>query len=1442
MRAHETPEQTQQRRQQNAAYVATQRVVETTEEAEVRRRNVAERMAQRRQIFNRNTWGIFENAAIEYDATLEYRSHRLIKIKRMDKECGFCGALKWEEETPGMCCSGGRVAIPKLQEPVQSLKELYLCESDESRQFLRNIRKYNSCFHMTSFGADSIVSMPGFSPTFTIQGQVYHRIGSLLPEPNAKPQFLQIYFMGNEEAETERRVSIVPGVDRNTLQKIQRILKENNTLIKEFKTAIENMPDQSCKVVIHPDRVPRGQHERRYNAPTTNDVAAIVAGNEHTTCRDIVLRTRNNTLSRVADTNRFYDALQYPIIFWNGQEGYHFEIPQVNPQNGLPVPNKKVSSMDFYAFHIMTRREDFNLLLRCRRLLQQFMVDMYVKIESERLRYIALNQSKLRAENYVHLQDAVRNDENVNPNNLGQMVILPSTFVNSPRYLHMYTQDAFAYVRTYGRPDLFITLTCNPNWEEIVNELLPGQSATDRHELIARVFRIKVKKLIHLLTKGKIFGVTQCYMYSIEWQKRGLPHVHVLLWLKEKLRPNQVDDIISAEIKDPYKDKMLHDIVIKHMVHGPCGAHNMSSPCMKDGKCTKNYPRALLKDTQTNENGYPLYRRRAPQDGGRTAVIKRGGNDVTIDNSWIVPYNPLLLKIFDAHVNVEFCSSVQAIKYICKYINKGSDQAIFNVRQAGHINIDPRNEIETFRAGRYVSSNEAVWRILGLPLHERYPTVVHLAVHLPNGERIYFTEQNFNERIATPPKTTLAAFFHLCQNDDFAKTLLYSEVPRYYTWNSSRKEWKRRVQGTPVEGWPGVKCGDALGRIYTVHVSNFECYCLRMLLNVLRGPTSFENLRSVDEQTRATFREACEMRGLLENDNHWNMTMDEAVLCRSAAKIRELFAILVCTCGLSNSLQMWEKYKDALSEDIAHRLQGANNELIINEALKIIESKIISMSGKSLTDFGLPKPQYNGELSTDVVKELNYDTKALQEYIDQMIPRLIPEQKQIFNTILQRVKKEEGGLFFLDAPGGTGKTFLLNLLLAEIRKDRKIALAVASSGIAATLLTGGRTAHSVFKLPLNLANEENPTCNISKSSNRGALLQQCKLIVWDECTMSHKKAIEALNLSLKDIRSNEALMGGVVVLLAGDFRQTLPVIERGTPADEMNACLKASPLWTQVEKLYLTCNMRVQLHNDQESGEHAKKLLQIGEGRLQTDEEGKITFTNEFCNPIQSEEQLIHKVFPNLHSNINNEEWLCERAILSPKNDSVNKINKKILKGVIGETKVYTSIDTVMASDDSTTYPVEFLNSLELSGVPSHRLELKVGIPVLLMRNLDPPKLCNGTRLRITELGRNVIKATIITGESKGDEVLIPRIPIIPNNLPFQFKRLQFPLKASFSMTINKSQGQTLKVAGIHLSTPCFSHGQLYVACSRVSNAQNLHVLAEDNKSYNIVYKSILQL
>ena len=558
--------------------------------------------------------------------------------------------------------------------------------------------------------------------------------------------------------------------------------------------------------------------------------------------------------------------------------------------------------MAFYANRLMIRENRPNHLLQYRQLLNQFIVDCYAKIEAERLLLIRLNQKKLRVEEYIHVRDAIANDGNLQ--NIGSMCILPSSFIGSPRQMHEYTQDAMTYVKHYGTPDLFVTFTCDPNWPEIKSLLSDGQNPSDRHDLIARVFRQKQLKLIAAETKYQIFGEVRCWMYTIEYQKRGLPHPHNLFWLKEKIQPSQIDEIISAEIPNRNLDANLYDVVVSNMIHGPCGAFNPKSVCMQDNKCTKKYPRKLLKETQTGEDGYPKYRRRSIHDGGFIATLKRGNTDVEIDNRWIVPYCPLLSKMFQAHINVEYCNSVKSIKYVCKYVTKGSDMAMF-----GFTTSNSQDEIAQFQLGRYICSNEAVWRILSFPIHERHPTVMHLGVHLENGQRVYFTTSNIEQRAAEPPRTTLTAFFELCQEDPFAKTLLYAEVARYYTFCKSSKKFRRRKVGTPVPNY-GVFAADALGRVYTVHPNNAECYYLRMLLHAVRGPTSFQDLRTIEGELCATFREACQKLGLLEDDQHWDRTLSEAQLTSFPPQLRSLFAIILTSCHPSNPSGLWEKFKE----------------------------------------------------------------------------------------------------------------------------------------------------------------------------------------------------------------------------------------------------------------------------------------------------------------------------------------------------------------------------------------------------------------------------------------------------------------------------------------------------------------------------------------------------
>ena len=176
-----------------------------------------------------------------------------------------------------------------------------------------------------------------------------------------------------------------------------------------------------------------------------------------------------------------------------------------------------------------------------------------------------------------------------------------------------------------------------------------------------------------------------------------------------------------------------------------------------------------------------------------------------------------------------------------------------------------------------------------------------------------------------------------------------------------------------------------------------------------------------------------------------------------------------------------------------------------------------------------------------------------------------------------------------------------------------------------------------------------------------------------------------------------------------------------------------------------------------------------------------------------------------------------------------------------GDLVSYKSFDTVCDSHEAVNYPTELLNSLNLPGMAPHVLRLKVGSPVILLRNLNPPRLGNGTRLVIKKLKKNIIEATILNGKFVNENVLLPRIPMFSTESTIEFKRVQFPINLAFAMTINKSQGQTMSVCGLDLRTSCFSHGKLYVACFRVGKPSNLYILAKDRLTKNIVHSLALR-
>ncbi|KAH8144382.1 uncharacterized protein LAJ45_11628 [Morchella importuna] len=480
-----------------------------------------------------------------------------------------------------------------------------------------------------------------------------------------------------------------------------------------------------------------------------------------------------------------------------------------------------------------------------------------------------------------------------------------------------------------------------------------------------------------------------------------------------------------------------------------------------------------------------------------------------------------------------------------------------------------------------------------------------------------------------------------------------------------------------------------------------------------------------------------------------------------------------------------------------------------------------------------------------VASELRYDMEMEAASLQLRIPMLNTDQLQCFNTITHSVEERSSALFFIQGPAGTGKTFLYNVICNHLRSQGKIVLCVASSGIAAQLLPGGRTSHSRFKIPIAI--HETSTCDIKWGSLLAGLIEQTALIIWDEVPMQNKYCFEAVSRTLNDICGvgDDSLFGNIPIVLGGDFAQILPVVRRGNRAQIVQACLQRSYLWQHFKILRLKINMRVR-----EGVVNEEFADWLGGMMHNAQWYGRISLPP-FIQSCKTVEDLCSHVFPRriIESATVNYAAFSKRAILAMRNDTVAEFNDRVLQEIEGEIHTYYSADTVdseNSEDNSNLLPPEYLQNLNPSGLPPAILKLKVGAPIILLRNLYPKQgLCNGTRMTVTRLGRRCIEARILDGEFDGQPKVIPRIQLssAEGDLPFIIIRRQLPIRLCFAMTVNKAQGQSLDVVGVDLRSDSFTHGQLYVALSRVTDVTGLMVLQGEEmqpQTDNIVYPEVL--
>jgi hypothetical protein len=1426
-----------------------------------------------------------------------YKRHLISKRKNL---CSFCKALMWAEEKTGsgptnenfsLCCAKGKVDLETPWPLPQSIYDLLTTNSQDSKNFRDNIRLYNSVFAFATMNTKvdkTLANKTAGIYTFRINGVVYRTISHLNPNNINQAKFSQIYILDSDD-QLKRRKDLFADLDDDILRKLQSCLDEVNpftALYKSVGTILKENPYMNLNLVM---KATKEHDKRRYNMPTAPELAVILPGEgdaHDPASRDIIIENSNGSLINIKESCSVYDPLHYVLMFPYGQLGWqHKTIPHKVPfldewdnnssasldrreltqesvmDSSLPqsvslettsTKSKFVSCMQFYAYMLMQRPGAYIHLFG--RLFLEYCVDNYAKMESERLNYIRFHQKEIRVEQYKGLTDAMQGDSALLGRELGRNIVLPSTFINSPRNMHQLYQDAMAVVRAYGKPDLFLTFTCNPLWPEITSELQFSQTAADRPDLVARVFSLKLNSLMHDIMKLEVFGEILALIYTIEFQKRGLPHAHILVILHPKDKPKTPEDfdkIVSAEIPDTILNPAAYETVVSCMMHGPCGIDNPKAPCMDGNKCTKKYPKKFIQKTVECEDGYPMYRRR--QDG-KTVTVK----NFKLDNTWVVPHNLYLATKYNAHINVEICSSISAVKYLYKYVYKGHDRAAYIVTVNNGSITDPSHpkpidEINNYLDARYVSASEACWRLFHFPLHKQHPNIVRLAIHLPGEEVIAFDETELIlDIVGKHPFTTLTGYFKINTQNANARLHYYHDIPKFFTWNKSKKEnkWKERKYKK-----------DTVGRLYFVNPSDTERFCLRLLLTHIKGAKSFDDLATIDGVKYKSFKEAAIALHLLENDNEYDDCLTEAIsILILPSQLRNLFVSILINCEPREPGKLWVKHKNHFINDFIDH--NPNPNFVEQLALKEIDL-ILRDYGKTLADY-TDMPQLTlieAHMNKLILLELKYDRLEQAAFLCSVMSKLNVEQLMAFQTIKTAAETDDDSskVFFLDGPGGTGKTFLYNAILAHFRANGDIAIPVASSGIAALLLKGGRTAHSRFKIPIDI--NEASTCFIARQSDLAELIKITKVFIWDECPMVHKHVIEAVDRTLRDIMSSvqqnlkTVPFGGKVFLFGGDYRQILAVILRGARNSIVSASLKFSYLWPHIKKLKLTINMRVMRGNmiDEDLKNFAEFLLSVGEGTVENQLPIQYSDAYNIILNLKNEtptniDEFIANVFPNLNSN--NPDDFIGRAVLCARNEDVSKMNDYIVNQFPGASTQYLSTDKCIDDNHNFLYSPEFLNTIDLPNLPPHKLNLKQYQPIICLRNLDPANgLCNGTRLLTIRMHKHLICAKIICGEKSGETVFIPRLTITPSQtgLPFDLSRRQFPVRSAFAMTINKAQGQTLSYVGLFLANHVFTHGQLYVGLSRVTSPDNLVIYVEPEdrlspnsvKVQNVVYHEI---
>ena len=1095
--------------------------------------------------------------------------------------------------------------------------------------------------------------------------------------------------------------------------------------------------------------------------------------------------------------------------------------------------------------------------------------------------------------------DANGNDEEVNDNHF-----LPASVHGSPRHLKSLANNALAIISELGCTTVFITGTMNIDLPEITTQLIPGQSAFDRPDIVCQVFHQRMAAFVHNLKNGKYFGgrKTVFTIYVVEWQWRGLPHFHLCARLENvpsAANPEEcftfIDNYIHAELprykQGDTKNNVIRELVKTHMLH-KCKAAINGCKTLETDACRRGYGTGVLvPETHINEKGFPVYRRRLEEDLN------------------VVPYNPDIIYDWNGHINVEYSECIARVLYTYSYLYKGSKKTDFNLKRAHNTSASQADvlagnndgeeaskekdmEIDVYLKGRTLSSMDAVWRTLGF---QTYPSPN------PHVRLIKVKTSQMVNYLLEKEKKSCDMLLYLLR-PELLHSLLYTEMyAKYVIEKDLPARYKHEPLMRNIEYFevpiPELKTSKyivlraqtkdkAIVRMEMVHITAGEIWYLRRILlkRPIHGNLGMALTDSFGKKW-TTYQESAIADGFVKEDKQTLEAFQEAVESANTAKqLRGVFIIMMIQGYPVRPIYENHEFKLKLMEDF---MEKNNQNLTISHNLLLQDfQKRLKKQSLSLETYGFPPPlECNTELEEELLLHCPIENELLLNRLLQSEPNnqlqshyfheLMPIIKE-YQDAKENMEKIRNRFIFLAGAGGVGKTALFKKYHAFCRSKGVLIKVCAATTLAALLYDHGVTAHNLFKFPVVEETDKDmdfqAECELDKDEERLECLTATVVIFWDEFCSNDKELFEAV------IRYFRQRGKGFLFVCAGDPNQIGPVVKYGKPEEVIGASILSSPLWKQFEIWTLTENMRVKqaITSVNESSSpmerlHATRQLLYAESLISM----ATSTESENCTIVQKVDMYetilllslpTYFITSQLEQAIN---WLFDGpfavdkcvncVVLAANNKSVDAWNHTIQSYNEKEVHTLTSTDYLCDVDDEFGHIAKLmsdntLNSFNKNGVPPHSLTLKVNDICLITRAMMVDNLPSNARVKITKISHKLIWVLTIM-EKHPRVVAIPKIRFrfrMEYGQSFTMMRTQFPLRLAYAMSYNKCQSQTLLRTLVDCTEMPFAHGHLYVASSRVRSPDNIAYYFEDanemvhlNKKAvvtNIVYRQLILL